>query len=94
LTSSNAVKILRDSKFQFFTFFWNLATELDVEIDTKNRLHDTLKANGNELMATEVAVDFWIRNSDSANWDKFVEAIRKCDAKVADDVKAKLIHLL
>jgi hypothetical protein len=86
LTSSKAVTLLRKANFNFSDSFWGLAMDMGLDFQYRKQL----KKDGDMMMATEEAIEWWIKNSEDPTWDKFIVIVRACEKNTANNIKAML----
>ena len=86
LSACTAVKLLRRANFSFSKYFSSLLTELGIDTETKRILWQKVQRyDGDYLMPTEEAIDWWIKNKPSS-LQAFIEIVRKCESNTADKI--------
>jgi hypothetical protein len=93
ITSFDAVRLLRDSGFNFIRKWKLLAGNLRVSLDTRKRYHSsTLYDNCPKTYeeVTEECIDKWIANEQNYSWELFISCLKKVDSLVAHEFEIRL----
>ena len=92
LTATNTWKLLKECQFPFHSRWENLARNLDISLDERQRLRKQVATEVIDCeTALEESVDVFLRNSSSPiTWDQFLSKVECIDRLTAAKMRKKL----